>query len=110
MHYIHSTYILCVQLHVPYRTRSTLQRISRKTNTVKQHFFERLVTDLDYISKLQGYIFFSQHYTQEATDNFDPHGKLLGSNYIFPIPIDAWSPKIPIIGLALGEVQNALNQ
>ena len=48
--------------------------------------------------------------TQEATDNFDPHGKLLGSNYIFPIPIDAWSLKIPIIGLALGEVQNALNQ
>ena len=48
--------------------------------------------------------------TQEATDNFDLHGKLLWSNYIFPIPIDAWSPKIPIIGLALGEVQNALNQ
>ena len=48
--------------------------------------------------------------SQEATDNFDPHGKLLGSNYIFPIPIDAWSPKIPIIGLAMGEVQNALNQ
>ena len=48
--------------------------------------------------------------TQGTTDSFDPHGKLLGSNYIFPIPIDAWSPKIPIIGLALGEVKNALNQ
>ena len=38
--------------------------------------------------------------TQEATDTFDPHGKLLGSNYIFPNPCIMWSPKIPIKGLA----------
>ena len=38
--------------------------------------------------------------SQEATDTFDPHGKLLGSNYIFPNPSIMWSPKIPIKGLA----------
>ena len=32
-----------------------------------------------------------------------------GQITFFPIPIDAWSPKIPIIPLALVEVQNALN-
>ena len=48
--------------------------------------------------------------SQEATDNFDPHGKLLGSNHVFPNSSVMWSPKIPIIGLAMGEVQNALDR
>ena len=42
----------------------------------------------------------SRNFPLEATQTFDPHGKLQGSNYIFPTPGIMGSPKIPIKVLA----------
>ena len=55
--------------------------------------------------------FFSAHIysfgslTQDATDSFDPHVKLLGSNYVLPITSDTWSLAMLVIRMGVGEVR-----
>ena len=52
-------------------------------------------------------IIYSKHdeiyvsYSQYATDSFDPHVKLLGSNYVFPNTSDTWSQEILIIRMGV---------
>ena len=46
------------------------------------------------------------HVTQYATDSFDPHVKLLGSNYVFPNTSDTWSQEMLIIRMGVVEVGN----
>ena len=43
---------------------------------------------------------------QYATDSFDPHVKLLGSNYVFPNTSDTWSQAMLIIHMGVVEVRN----